>query len=186
VLVATDVAARGIDIDELPYVINFELPHTAEDYVHRIGRTGRAGHKGNAVSLVCAEEKHWLNDIQKLIKLEIPQEIVPGFEPEPEFFEAGSRGGRGRRGSADKADGGRERAPRAAQPAAPAAPRAERGGKRPGRSTIAPDGFDFSKPYESSIAAPAAETTGTTAKPDEPPRRGQRPVAFLLGGLGRK
>ena len=186
VLVATDVAARGIDIDELPYVINFELPHTAEDYVHRIGRTGRAGHKGNAVSLVCAEEKHWLNDIQKLIKLEIPQEIVPGFEPEPEFFEAGSRGGRGRRGSADKADGGRERAPRAAQPAAPAAPRAERGGKRPGRSTIAPDGFDFSKPYESSIAAPAAETAGTTAKPDEPPRRGQRPVAFLLGGLGRK
>ncbi|MBC9071064.1 DEAD/DEAH box helicase [Thauera sp. CAU 1555] len=183
VLVATDVAARGIDIDELPYVINFELPHTAEDYVHRIGRTGRAGHKGNAVSLVCAEEKHWLNDIQKLIKLEIPQEIVPGFEPEPEFFEAGSRGGRGRRGSADKADGGRERAPRAAQPAAP---RAERGGKRPGRSTIAPDGFDFSKPYESSIAAPAAETAGTTAKPDEPPRRGQRPVAFLLGGLGRK
>ena len=186
VLVATDVAARGIDIDELPYVINFELPHTSEDYVHRIGRTGRAGHKGNAVSLVCAEEKHWLNDIQKLIKLEIPQEIVPGFEPEPEFFEAGSRGSRGRRGSADKADGGRERAPRAAQPAAPAAPRAERGGKRPGRSTIAPDGFDFSKPYESSIAAPAAETAGTTAKPDEPPRRGQRPVAFLLGGLGRK
>ncbi|WP_298395037.1 DEAD/DEAH box helicase, partial [uncultured Azonexus sp.] len=96
VLVATDVAARGIDIDELPYVINFELPHTAEDYVHRIGRTGRAGHKGNAVSLVCTEEKHWLAEIEKLIKLKIPQEVVPGFDPEAEFFEAGSRGGRGR------------------------------------------------------------------------------------------
>ncbi len=188
VLVATDVAARGIDIDELPYVINFELPHTAEDYVHRIGRTGRAGHKGNAVSLVCAEEKHWLAEIQKLIKLEIPQEVVPGFEPEAEFFEAGSKGGRGRRPSAEKADGGRERerAPRAAPSAAPVAPRAERSGKRPGRSTIAADGFDFSKPYEPAGAAPAADAAGTTAKPDEPPRRGQRPVAFLLGGLGRK
>ncbi|PKO56497.1 MAG: DEAD/DEAH box helicase, partial [Betaproteobacteria bacterium HGW-Betaproteobacteria-19] len=96
VLVATDVAARGIDIDELPNVINFELPHTAEDYVHRIGRTGRAGHKGNAVSLVCSEEKHYLADIQKLIKLDIPQEIVPCFDPDPDFFEAGSRH-RGRR-----------------------------------------------------------------------------------------
>ena len=81
VLIATDVAARGLDIDELPCVINFELPHTAEDYIHRIGRTGRAGHKGNAVSLVSAEEKHWLADIQKLIKFEIPQEIVPGYAP---------------------------------------------------------------------------------------------------------
>ncbi len=81
VLVATDVAARGIDIDELPYVINFELPHTAEDYVHRIGRTGRAGHQGYAVSLVSSEEKHWLSEIEKLIKLQIPQERVPGFDP---------------------------------------------------------------------------------------------------------
>ncbi|MDR0997350.1 MAG: DEAD/DEAH box helicase [Zoogloeaceae bacterium] len=67
VLAATDVAARGLDIDNLPYVINYELPHVAEDYVHRIGRTGRAGHKGNALSLVCPAEMDYLSDIEKLI-----------------------------------------------------------------------------------------------------------------------
>jgi ATP-dependent RNA helicase RhlE len=81
VLVATDIAARGIDIDQLPHVINHELPNVPEDYVHRIGRTGRAGCEGEAVSLVCGEEREYLRDIQKLLKREIPSSAVPGFEP---------------------------------------------------------------------------------------------------------
>jgi ATP-dependent RNA helicase RhlE len=81
VLVATDIAARGIDIDQLPHVINYELPNVPEDYVHRIGRTGRAGAQGEAVSLVCLDEELFLRDIERLIKREIPRETVPGFEP---------------------------------------------------------------------------------------------------------
>jgi superfamily II DNA/RNA helicase len=84
-LIATDVAARGLDIDDLPYVINYELPHTPEDYVHRIGRTGRAGKMGNAISLVSAREVGYLVDIEKLIKRPIEQVEVAGFEPEPEY-----------------------------------------------------------------------------------------------------
>ncbi len=83
VLVATDIAARGIDIDELPHVINFELPQVAEDYVHRIGRTGRAGSEGEAASLVCVDEHKLLRDIEKITKNEIPREAIPGFEPDP-------------------------------------------------------------------------------------------------------
>jgi ATP-dependent RNA helicase RhlE len=81
VLVATDIAARGIDIDQLPHVVNFELPNVPEDYVHRIGRTGRAGTPGEAISLVCVDEAIFLRDIEKLIKRSIPREVVPGFEP---------------------------------------------------------------------------------------------------------
>ena len=80
-LVATDIAARGIDIDQLPHVVNYELPNVPEDYVHRIGRTGRAGSQGEAVSLVCVDENIFLRDIERLIKREIPKEIVPGFAP---------------------------------------------------------------------------------------------------------
>ncbi|HNT39141.1 MAG TPA: DEAD/DEAH box helicase [Rubrivivax sp.] len=80
VLVATDIAARGIDIDQLPHVVNFELPNVPEDYVHRIGRTGRAGASGEAVSLVCLDEEIFLADIEKLTRNRIPREIVPGFE----------------------------------------------------------------------------------------------------------
>lgn len=83
VLVATDIAARGIDIDQLPHVVNFELPNVAEDYVHRIGRTGRAGADGEAVSLVCVDEEGFLADIEKLIKRPIPRVVVAGFEPDP-------------------------------------------------------------------------------------------------------
>ncbi|WP_124949012.1 DEAD/DEAH box helicase [Sulfuriferula thiophila] len=81
VLVATDVAARGIDIDQLPFVVNYDLPHAAEDYVHRIGRTGRAGASGEALSLVSEDELRYLADIEKLLNMKIPAEIVPGFEP---------------------------------------------------------------------------------------------------------
>jgi ATP-dependent RNA helicase RhlE len=83
VLVATDIAARGIDIDQLPHVVNFELPNVPEDYVHRIGRTGRAGAQGEAISLVCVDEDIFLRDIEKLIKRSIPREAVAGFEPLP-------------------------------------------------------------------------------------------------------
>ena len=80
-LVATDIAARGIDIDSLPYVINFELPNVPEDYVHRIGRTGRAGMEGEAISLVSHDERPFLKDIEKLIKRTLEREVIEGFEP---------------------------------------------------------------------------------------------------------
>jgi ATP-dependent RNA helicase RhlE len=83
VLVATDIAARGLDIDQLPHVINFELPNVAEDYVHRIGRTGRAGRDGEAMSLVCVDELKLLKDIERLIKREIPKVVMSGYEPDP-------------------------------------------------------------------------------------------------------
>ena len=82
-LVATDIAARGIDIDRLPQVVNFELPNVAEDYVHRIGRTGRAGTEGRALSLVSADEHGYLRDIQRLLRRDIPMELIAGFEPRP-------------------------------------------------------------------------------------------------------
>ncbi|MGH6646543.1 DEAD/DEAH box helicase [Aquabacterium sp.] len=109
VLVATDIAARGIDIDQLPHVINYELPNVAEDYVHRIGRTGRAGAEGEAISLVCVDEEGFLADIEKLIKRPIEREVIQGFEPDPnakaEPIQLGRRtlhgapGGGGRGGS---------------------------------------------------------------------------------------
>ena len=83
VLVATDIAARGLDIDQLPHVVNFELPHVPEDYVHRIGRTGRAGNEGEAMSLVCVDELHLLKDIERLIKRDIPKVMIEDYEPDP-------------------------------------------------------------------------------------------------------
>lgn len=82
VLVATDIAARGLDIDQLPHVVNFELPNVPEDYVHRIGRTGRAGNEGEAISLVCIDERAFLRDIERLIKREIPKVVIDGFAPD--------------------------------------------------------------------------------------------------------
>lgn len=83
ILVATDIAARGLDIDQLPHVVNFDLPNVPEDYVHRIGRTGRAGNSGEAVSLVCIDEHQYLKDIERLMKQEIPKRIIPNFTPDP-------------------------------------------------------------------------------------------------------
>ena len=95
VLVATDIAARGLDIDELPHVVNFELPNVSEDYVHRIGRTGRAGCEGEAASLVCVDEDKLLADIEKLIGREIRVEIIEGFEPDPSIKPEPIQKGRG-------------------------------------------------------------------------------------------
>ncbi len=83
VLVATDIAARGLDIEQLPHVVNFELPNVPEDYVHRIGRTGRAGNAGEALSLVCVDEHKLLKDIERLLKRAIPKVVIPGYEPDP-------------------------------------------------------------------------------------------------------
>src|SRR6187402_378561 len=82
-LVATDIAARGLDIPLLPHVVNFELPNIPEDYVHRIGRTGRAGASGEAISLVSPDETTFLRDIEKLVGLKLPKENIKGFEPDP-------------------------------------------------------------------------------------------------------
>ena len=166
VLVATDVAARGLDIDDLPHVINYELPHVAEDYVHRIGRTGRAGKSGDATSLVSPEERPRLADIEKLIKLKIEQVTVPDFvdgaasENEREEQGYGSSHSRNRHSGKTSV-----RLPATA-------------GHLP---NIAADGFDFRKPYE-----PAASITEETKPAAKPVARAIRPVAALLGGLGRK
>src|SRR5690606_17236514 len=96
VLVATDIAARGLDIPLLPHVVNFELPNISEDYVHRIGRTGRAGASGLAVSLVSADETSFLRDIEKLIGERIPMDIIEGFEPDPNASTEPIKQGQGR------------------------------------------------------------------------------------------
>lgn len=116
-LIATDVAARGIDIDHLPYVVNFDIPTNPEDYVHRIGRTGRAGQEGNAISLVCADEARDFAGIRKLVNTDIPAEIREGFEPQKRV--ASSQPKRGRR--TDQA-----RPPR--RPRSGSAPRSSRAG----------------------------------------------------------
>tara|TARA_R110002049_G_scaffold13509_3_gene58853 strand:+ start:204688 stop:206004 length:1317 start_codon:yes stop_codon:yes gene_type:complete len=95
VLVATDIAARGLDISQLPHVVNYDLPNVAEDYVHRIGRTGRAGHEGEAMSLVCIDEHKLLRDIEKLIKRDIPKVTINDFEPDPSIKAEPINTGRG-------------------------------------------------------------------------------------------
>jgi ATP-dependent RNA helicase RhlE len=141
VLVATDIAARGIDIDQLPHVVNFELPNVSEDYVHRIGRTGRAGNEGTAMSLVCIDEHDLLSNIEKLIKREIPKIVVDGFKPDPSIAaepipnggggrsrNGGGRSGRQRSGNGSRPSGGRNE--RSSKPAHKARNRASHGGNR--------------------------------------------------------
>ena len=150
VLVATDIAARGIDIDQLPHVVNYDLPNIPEDYVHRIGRTGRAGATGEAVSLVCVDEHQMLKDIEKLIKQTLPRAVIPGFEPDlndkpqPIQLRSGApghanRGGRpGGGGGRGHGGGGGNNKPRTPGTGAPAA--AKRGnGPRPASSSARRD-----------------------------------------------
>ncbi len=159
VLVATDVASRGLDIEGLPQVINFDIPHSPEDYVHRVGRTGRAGLAGEAISLVASTDLEALAAIERLIKMKLNRVLVPGFQPD---------GGTaatlmGREGRSTPR---REVAPR------PTAPRPS----RPQGDPI------FSKPYE-----PSASNGAGTPKAEAPQqsRRRQPQVAALLGGLKR-
>ena len=163
VLVATDVAARGLDIEQLPFVVNYELPHTPEDYVHRIGRTGRAGLPGEAISLVSPEETKFLEDIERLLKRKLPRAAPAGYRQE----------------SPAEPRSHRSKTPHPARshPVRPHPPR-----QQPVARPASPSGFDFSKPYE-----PAAAKTPAPAIVPPPHRhRQQRPTAALLGGLPAK
>jgi len=127
VLVATDIAARGLDIESLPHVVNFELPNVPEDYVHRIGRTGRAGNEGQAVSLVCVDEHKLLSDIERLLKRDISKIVIPGYEPDPSIrAEPIKQGRQARPGGQNR--GGNKRTP------APQKRRSRRAGQAPRRS----------------------------------------------------
>jgi ATP-dependent RNA helicase RhlE len=162
VLVATDVAARGLDIEELPYVLNFDLPNSPEDYLHRIGRTGRAGAAGTAVSLVCPAEHERLAAIERTLRIRMPREVVPGFghASEAPLMEPPRKESR-RASDEDRLTHARRREP-APKPRAAADP-------------------IFSRPYEPGMASPASPG----AKPSGPPKR-ERQVAALLGGFVRK
>jgi ATP-dependent RNA helicase RhlE len=170
VLVATDVASRGLDIEGLPQVINFDIPHSPEDYVHRIGRTGRAGLTGEAISLVAPPDMEALAAIERLIKKKIDRVLVPGFQPDGGTV--ATLMGREARGTSRRGD-----APRAAEPR-PMAPRPM--APRPQRPQGDPI---FSKPYE-----PSATSAAPAAKPDEATQQSKRrapQLAALLGGLKR-
>jgi len=146
-LIATEVAARGLDIDALPHVVNYEMPMVPADYVHRIGRTGRAGLVGDAVSLVCVDEEHLLRDVERMLGHAIPSQVVPGFEPdrsiraEPIRLRTGQGGGGQHQHNARRAAparGGRPQPARRGQSqsreARPLSQAAERPGSRIGRS----------------------------------------------------
>ena len=190
VLVATDVASRGLDIEDLPIVVNFELPHSPEDYVHRIGRTGRAGASGEAISLVEPEEYKLLTDIERLLKRSIPRETLAfgkdakerpsehARTARPPEHSRGSRSTEHSRGArpTEQSRGGRPHESRVKHQS-DRAPRKEPGSQNATKPRPASDGFDFSKPYEPSIeqVPPDSQQTGR-------PRKAGRPVAVLLGG----
>ena len=172
VLVATDVAARGLDIAELPCVINYDLPYNAEDYVHRIGRTGRAGASGDAISLYSDKDERLLVDIEKLIKQKFTPKSIEGFEPaarefgerRPRESRDGGRGGRGERG--ERGDRGER------------SERSERQAPVPRREKVDPW---FLKPYQPS-AVEEAEATEPAASTSTSIKPAKVKVAALLGG----
>jgi ATP-dependent RNA helicase RhlE len=167
VLVATEVASRGLDIDALPHVVNFELPMVPEDYVHRIGRTGRAGVDGDAVSLVCVDETRLLRDIERVLGHAIPTEVIEGFEPDPRIRpEPILRGGLG---------GGRPSGPRVGQPRHGVPQHA---GSRP----MAPGRGAPVRPNRGPVPTPGRPG----AAPWNQPNGGRPPVAAgRPGGVGR-
>ncbi len=167
-LVATDVAARGLDIAELPAVINFDLPFSAEDYVHRIGRTGRAGATGDALSLCSPNERKQLADIEKLIKRPLEMQTLALDKPSRPRHD--DRGGRRERDEHRSASGSR-------RPAAGGERERERGHHRRHEAPV--DDF-FLKPYEASAPSKRAEE----AQPAQPEKKPKRQVAALLGGFG--
>jgi len=145
VLVATDIAARGLDIEKLPHVVNYELPHVPEDYVHRIGRTARAGQDGTAVSLVCIDERKLLQDIETLLKRSIPKEFVPGYEVDKRIKAEPVQ-----KGKPSRRPGG----PRPAGPRAAGRKKAGKasGSRRPGKNARSNQRKRFSKPTRSSAS----------------------------------
>jgi ATP-dependent RNA helicase RhlE len=184
VLVATDVASRGLDIQGLPQVINFDVPHSPEDYVHRIGRTGRAGLTGEAISLVAPEDAESLADIEKLIKKKIERVLVAGFEPSTGAV-ATMMGGERRREPRpqerpSRHERGEGRPPRGEHRPARGDDRPSRPAHRPAPSR--PSDPIFSTPYEPGAAASEPKTEESAAAPA---KRRERPVAALLGGLKR-
>lgn len=151
ILVATDIAARGLDIDQLPHVVNFELPNVAEDYVHRIGRTGRAGNEGEAMSLVCVDELGLLRDIERLLGRKIRSETLPDFAPDPSIAAEPIQNGRGNAGR--RPQGGDRR------------PRQTRPGGDANRSSRPPrDRQPSSGRGDSQRAKPQREANGNTAR----------------------
>jgi ATP-dependent RNA helicase RhlE len=156
VLVATDIAARGLDIEQLPFVVNYELPYTPEDYVHRIGRTGRAGLPGEALSLVSPEELRLLAEVEKILKRTLPRAEAPAAHPVR---------GRSRGRSQERIEHERPR---------PSPVVADAVVNHNPEST-----FDFSKPYE---PAPGTAPHGLTPMPPQGRTRPARPTAALLGG----
>jgi ATP-dependent RNA helicase RhlE len=178
VLVATDVASRGLDIEGLPQVINFDVPHSPEDYVHRIGRTGRAGAAGEAISLVAPQDLEALGAIERLIKKQIERVLVPGFQPDGGTA-ATLMGSESRRGPR------RTEAPRPASPRPPR-PTADRPPRPTANKPPRPIGDPiFNKPYEPAQAG-AVEASKAESPPQQQQGRGRpRQVAALLGGLKR-
>ena len=171
VLVATDIAARGLDIEELPFVVNYELPHTPEDYVHRIGRTARAGLPGEAISLVGPEEMKYLEDIERLLKRKLPRAAAPESLAESRH-PSRPREAHRERGAAH------HRPKPHHEPKAHQHPKTQHPPKPQPAAGTSPQVFDYTKPYEPSSPKPAPSPATAPAAHT----RHHRPTAALLGG----